>query len=95
MKVNTLMKMSQKRSYVGAVIVAANASEYFNQDIEDYNDGLSDQPTIRNLVPSKEEMARKLVQSVHQTEKKSDRMVGDLRVWYMMITTRESERMGI
>lgn len=34
---NTIMKMSQKRAYVGAVIQATSASEFFTQDIEDGN----------------------------------------------------------
>ncbi len=33
--VNTLMKMSQKRAFVGATLIATNASEYFTQDIEE------------------------------------------------------------
>ena len=37
-QVNTLQKMAQKRAYVGAVLLATNASEYFTQDIEDFID---------------------------------------------------------
>ncbi len=33
--VNTLQKMAQKRALVGATLIAANASEFFTQDIED------------------------------------------------------------
>jgi hypothetical protein len=33
--VNTLKKMCQKRSFVGAVLLGANASEFFTQDLED------------------------------------------------------------
>jgi len=33
--VNTVQKMAQKRAFVGAVIIATNASEYFTQDLED------------------------------------------------------------
>jgi hypothetical protein len=33
--VNTLMKMAQKRAMVAAVLIAANASEYFTQDLDD------------------------------------------------------------
>ena len=33
--VNTLQKMAQKRALVAAVLVAANASEFFTQDVED------------------------------------------------------------
>ncbi|HVF41583.1 MAG TPA: hypothetical protein VM936_01145 [Pyrinomonadaceae bacterium] len=34
-QVNTIQKMSQKRSLVGAVLLAVNASEFFTQDMED------------------------------------------------------------
>lgn len=33
--VNTIQKMSQKRALIAAVLIAANASEFFTQDIED------------------------------------------------------------
>jgi hypothetical protein len=34
-QVNTLQKMAQKRAFVGATLIATNASEYFTQDMED------------------------------------------------------------
>lgn len=36
---NTLMKMAQKRAMVGATILATGASDFFTQDMEDYDDG--------------------------------------------------------
>jgi hypothetical protein len=38
-QVNTIQKMAQKRSLVGAVLIAVNASEFFTQDIEDMPQG--------------------------------------------------------
>jgi hypothetical protein len=35
---NTLQKMAQKRSFVGAIILATGASDFFNQDIDDPED---------------------------------------------------------
>ncbi len=35
---NTLQKMAQKRAYVGAVILATGASDFFTQDIDDIDD---------------------------------------------------------
>lgn len=35
---NTLQKMAQKRSFVGAIILATAASDFFNQDIDDAED---------------------------------------------------------
>jgi hypothetical protein len=35
---NTLQKMAQKRAYVGAVILATGASDFFTQDIDDVED---------------------------------------------------------
>lgn len=32
---NTIMKMAQKRAFVGAILIATGASEFFTQDIED------------------------------------------------------------
>lgn len=40
---NTLMKMAQKRAYVGATIQATGASDFFTQDLEDHEDGANSQ----------------------------------------------------
>ena len=32
---NTIMKIAQKRAFVGAMLLATGASEFFTQDIED------------------------------------------------------------
>lgn len=37
--VNTMQKMAQKRAFIAAVLIAANASDYFTQDIEDFVQG--------------------------------------------------------
>lgn len=34
-QINTLHKMAQKRAYVGATLIAVNASEFFTQDLEE------------------------------------------------------------
>lgn len=36
---NTISKMSQKRAFVGAIILATGASDFFTQDMEDYEEG--------------------------------------------------------
>lgn len=36
---NTLQKMAQKRAYVGAIIIATGASDFFTQDVEDMDLG--------------------------------------------------------
>lgn len=42
---NTLMKMAQKRAYVGAVIQATGASDFYTQDIDDPRDALQNNIT--------------------------------------------------
>jgi hydroxymethylpyrimidine/phosphomethylpyrimidine kinase len=34
-QINTIQKMAQKRSLVGAVLIATGASKFFTQDLED------------------------------------------------------------
>ncbi len=34
-QINTIQKMAQKRSLVGAVLIATGATEFFTQDLED------------------------------------------------------------
>lgn len=60
-QVNTIMKIAQKRSYVGAVIIAANASEYFTQDVEDIQNIDVDVKSIKDFVPSKLVAAKELI----------------------------------
>lgn len=46
---NTIMKMAQKRAFVGAILLATGASEFFTQDIEDMEingEVYSEKPTI-------------------------------------------------
>jgi hypothetical protein len=38
-QVNTILKMSQKRALVAAVLIATNASDYFTQDLDDFVTG--------------------------------------------------------
>lgn len=38
---NTLQKMSQKRAFVGAILIAVGASDYFNQDFDDWSDAVN------------------------------------------------------
>lgn len=35
-QINTIQKMAQKRAFVGAVLIACNASEFFTQDMDDF-----------------------------------------------------------
>jgi hypothetical protein len=49
---NTIMKMAQKRAFVGAILIATGASEYFTQDIEDMDlTGKGDIYSDKNPVP--------------------------------------------
>lgn len=47
---NTLQKMAQKRAFVGAIILAVGASDFFTQDIDDMDDARSigTQPQVMN-----------------------------------------------
>ena len=54
---NTLQKMAQKRSFVGAIILAVGASDFFNQDIDDLADARSvgivpDETKTPSAIPS-------------------------------------------
>lgn len=61
-QVNTIIKISQKRSYVGGIKTAANASEYFTQDLEDQpNAEVEETESIYTLVPDKTTAAKALV----------------------------------
>jgi hypothetical protein len=42
---NTLMKMAQKRAFVGATILAVGASDFFTQDLEDFGENEGTVPT--------------------------------------------------
>lgn len=44
---NTIMKMSQKRAFVGAILMATGASEFFTQDLEDMDLDLTGSNTTK------------------------------------------------
>jgi hypothetical protein len=46
-QLNPLSKMAQKRAYVGAVIIATGASDFFTQDVEDMDLGSSSHTATR------------------------------------------------
>ena len=46
--VNTILKMSEKRSLVAVVLIGANASEFFTQDVEDA--GGADEGPVVNII---------------------------------------------
>lgn len=51
-QVNTIQKMAQKRAFVGAVLIACNASAFFTQDMEDIEPiGAGDEPEIEAAPP--------------------------------------------
>lgn len=56
---NTIMKMAQKRSYVGAILEATNSSGRFTQDVEDIN---TDQPQNTQEAPKNEDDSVKKAQ---------------------------------
>lgn len=51
-QVNTLQKMSQKRSLIASVLLAVNASEFFTQDIEDMADFIDATATVVESTPA-------------------------------------------
>lgn len=61
-QVNTLMKMGQKRSFVGAILLATGASEFFTQDLEDYAHKMGvEEVSVRTFVPNRDNAARRLI----------------------------------
>ena len=56
--VNTIQKQAQKRAFVGAVLIACNASDYFTQDLEEMAPDKSDdadnipEPTMESAKPT-------------------------------------------
>lgn len=43
--VNTIQKMAQKRAFVGAIVIASGTSEYYTQDMEDFREQFTEQPS--------------------------------------------------
>jgi predicted RNA-binding Zn-ribbon protein involved in translation (DUF1610 family) len=48
---NTILKMSQKRALVAAVLIATNASDYFTQDLDDFVTGEIIDGTVKPEMP--------------------------------------------
>jgi hypothetical protein len=62
-QVNTMLKIALKRSYVGAVIIAANAGEFFTSDVDEIGKQFAEDAntTIRMAIPGKDAAARRLI----------------------------------
>lgn len=52
---NTIMKMAQKRAFVGAVLMATGASEFFTQDVEDMELKVDEELPVAPKKPETEE----------------------------------------
>jgi len=68
---NTLMKMAQKRAYVGAILMATAASDFFTQDVEDDDDAAA-----LGLDPDKKPASRPAVIIPKATSAKSSDQAG-------------------
>jgi hypothetical protein len=76
-QVNTIQKMSQKRSLVGAVLLAVNASEFFTQDVEDMHFNAT--AVAREASADVEEEIRAACRALGKTE---EQLAGWLRKKY-------------
>jgi hypothetical protein len=76
-QVNTIQKMAQKRSLVGAVLLAVNASEFFTQDVEDMH--FSAAAVVRERAADLEEEIRAACLALGKTE---EQLAGWLRKKY-------------
>jgi len=76
-QVNTIQKMAQKRSLVGAVLLAVNASEFFTQDVEDMH--LNVAAVSRDATAGTEEEIRAACRALGKTE---EQLAGWLRKKY-------------
>ena len=50
---NTILKMAQKRALIAAILIAANASDYFTQDIEEDETKVEEKPKVVDVQPVK------------------------------------------
>lgn len=76
-QVNTIQKMAQKRSLVGAVLLAVNASEFFTQDVEDMHFNAA--AAAREAGPDLDEEIRAACRALGKTE---EQLAGWLRKKY-------------
>ena len=76
-QVNTIQKMSQKRSLVGAVLLAVNASEFFTQDVEDMHINMT--AVVREATADLDEEIRAACRALGKTE---EQLAGWLRKKY-------------
>src|ERR687896_462647 len=76
-QVNTIQKMSQKRSLVGAVLLAVNASEFFTQDVEDMH--INTAAVVREVGVDLDEEIRTACRALGKTE---EQLSGWLRKKY-------------
>lgn len=72
--INTLQKMAQKRALVAATLIAANASEFFTQDVEDMQ--YVEAEVIDVSEPTKQEQKPAQKQPAKQSKRETDKPQG-------------------
>jgi hypothetical protein len=63
---NTVMKMAQKRAYVGAILLATGASEFYTQDMEEDEFSKDDATQGPELTPEEEEIKQKWIVALNK-----------------------------
>lgn len=88
---NTLQKMAQKRAYVGAVILATGASDFFTQDIDDADDAktLGVTPEIKDA-PSGVPNVTKVTSEPHVRHENQDKGA----YWAEALTTYDNKHLA-
>jgi hypothetical protein len=77
---NTIMKMSQKRAFVGAMLIATGASEFYTQDVEDMElFGIEEKTTVTPTAEVvKEEKTTKTTKKTVEKSSKGDVEEGEV-----------------
>jgi len=98
---NTLIKMAQKRAFVGAMLIATGASEFFTQDVEDMvidDEQVKTEPIKAEVVESKEVKNRyeaslnALLKANLITKEQYDEVINDQVKSFNLISKLKEER---
>lgn len=69
---NTLMKMAQKRAFVGAMIIATGASDFFTHDLDDRQDSWGDEVASKGAPRSKRPGVKNVSSQVQNPHEERD-----------------------
>jgi hypothetical protein len=86
-QVNTILKIAKKRSFIDATLLAVNASEFFNQDLEDFGEVVVPENGNDGQAPGGEPISDEPIKIINEATR--DQLLSVLRVLFERLNLKK------